>query len=29
MDFSDADSSTPTQSLDVVESRDVVEYQVK
>jgi hypothetical protein len=29
MDFSDAEAADPTQVLEVVESRDGVEYQVK
>ncbi|OCF46075.1 hypothetical protein I317_00165 [Kwoniella heveanensis CBS 569] len=29
LDFSDASSSTPTQSFDVVDTREGVEYQVK
>jgi hypothetical protein len=29
MDFSDAEAADPTQVLEVVESREGVEYQVK
>jgi len=29
MDFSDAESATPTQVFDIVETRKGVEYQVK